>query len=72
MAGYQERILDDDYPIYADYFYVVDDRVYRSDFHDITVKELRQRLGAREVTSCDIFGRGGFEACAAASKRVSA
>jgi hypothetical protein len=44
-----ERILPDDYPVYGMYAYVVDGRPYQSDFHDITVGELRRRLKATEV-----------------------
>ena len=43
-------------------------KVYRSDFHGITAARLKQRLGATEVMNCDIFGRGGFDACAAAAR----
>lgn len=48
-----ERVLDDDYPIYGDYFYLADGKVYRSDFHDITVKRLKALEGFKEVRSCD-------------------
>lgn len=48
-----ERILPDDYPIYGDYFYLTDGKVYRSNWHDITVAELKKREGFKEVRSCD-------------------
>lgn len=67
----KERVLEDDYPIYADYFYMVDGKVYRSDFHGITASDLKRRLGASKITNCDIFGRGGFEACAEAAKETA-
>lgn len=57
LAGLKEPILEDDYPIYGDYLYVADGKVYRSDFHDITVRELRIRMGFKEVRRCDILGR---------------
>lgn len=52
-----EPILADDYPIYGDYLYVADGRVYRSDWHDITVRQLKGREGFKEVRRCDIYGR---------------
>ena len=51
LAG--ERVLEDDYPIYGDYFYLADGKVYRSDWHGITVRELKGREGFTEVRSCD-------------------
>lgn len=53
-----EPELENDYPIYANYLYVVDGEVVRSHFHGITVKELKQRVNAKSVTRCDIGGRG--------------
>jgi hypothetical protein len=52
-----EPILADDYPIYGDYLYVTDGKVYRSDWHDITVRQLKAREGFKEVRRCDIGGR---------------
>jgi len=40
-----EPILADDYPIYGDYFYVADGNLYRSDWHGITVRQLKGREG---------------------------
>lgn len=57
MTELNEPVLADDYPIYADYLYVVDGEVYLSDWHGITAAELRRELGAAEIRSCDIFGR---------------
>jgi hypothetical protein len=48
-----ETVLPDDYPIYGDYFYLADGKVYRSDHHDITVAELKRREGFKEVRRCD-------------------
>lgn len=50
---HDERVLPDDYPIYGDYFYLADGKVYRSDFHDVTVAELKRRAGFKEVRSCN-------------------
>jgi hypothetical protein len=52
-----ERVLEDDYPIFGDYLYVVDNDVYRSDWHGITVAELKKKLNATTIMNCDIFGR---------------
>lgn len=48
-----EYILPDDYPIYGDYFYLADGKPYRSDWHGITVADLKRREGFKEVRRCD-------------------
>lgn len=48
-----ERVLEDDYPIYGDYFYLADGKVYRSDYHGITVRQLKGREKFKEVRSCN-------------------
>lgn len=53
----RERPLPDDYPVYGDYVYIVDGCIYRSDWHGITVGDLKLRLKAKEVRNCDIYGR---------------
>lgn len=53
LTELNERILPDDYPIYGDYFYLADGKVYRSDWHGITVRELKAREGFKEVRNCD-------------------
>lgn len=57
MKDLNEPILPDDYPIYGDYLYVADGKVYRSDWHDITVRELKVKEGFKEVRRCDMVGR---------------
>lgn len=52
-----EPILPDDYPIYGGYFYVADGQIYCSDWHDITVRQLKAREGFKEVRRCDFAGR---------------
>lgn len=52
-----EPILPDDYPVYGDYFYVADGKPIRSNWHDITVRQLKNREGYKEVRRCDIYGR---------------
>jgi hypothetical protein len=53
-----EPVLDDDYPIYGDYLYVVDGKPYVSNWHDITVGELKRREGFKEIRRYDMQGRG--------------
>lgn len=48
-----ETVLPDDYPIYGDYFYLADGKVYRSDWHDVSVAELKKREKFSEVRRCD-------------------
>lgn len=55
-----EPILSDDYPIYGGYFYVADGKVIRSDWHDVTVADLKRLLPAREIRRCDAVRRGLF------------
>ena len=52
-----EEILPDAYPVYGDFFYVVDGKPYRSDWHDITVGRLKQHLNAKEVRRFNILAR---------------
>lgn len=48
-----ERVLPDDYPIFGDYFYLADGKVYRSDYHQITVADLKRREKFTEVRNCN-------------------
>jgi hypothetical protein len=48
-----ETVLPDDYPVYGDYLYLADGKVYRSNWHDVTVAELKRREGFKEVRRCD-------------------
>lgn len=52
-----EGLLPDDYPIYGDYLYVADGNVYRSDWHGITVRQLKAKEGFKEVRRCNIYAR---------------
>jgi hypothetical protein len=56
-----EPVLPDDYPVYGDYLYVADGKVIKSDWHDITVRQLKRLLGAIEIRRCDMVGRGAFD-----------
>lgn len=53
-----ETILDDNYPVYWDYIYIVDNKFIRSDIQG-TVLDLRRDLKAREVRRCDLFAHDG-------------
>jgi hypothetical protein len=59
-----EPVLADDYPIYADYAYVADGEMIVSDYHCITVREFKFRIGAKEIRRCDLMGRGLLQECA--------
>ena len=52
-----EPVLADDYPIFADYWYVCDGKPYRSDWHGITVAQLKRNERFSEVRRCDLAGR---------------
>lgn len=60
MSELNEPVLDDDYPVYAGYFYVADGKVIVSDYHDVTVKYLKAKLPANEIRRCDAVKRGLF------------
>ncbi len=55
---YDEPVLPDDYPVYADYWYIIDGLPERSDYHGITVREFRFRINAGEIRRCDAVKRG--------------
>ena len=57
MAELDEPILEDDYPIYAGYWYVVDGKPVRSNYYDITAAEFKRRLNAGEIRRCDAVER---------------
>ena len=55
-----EQVLDDDYPVYYGYWYVVDGVPTQCELSGghATVFELRIALNAREVRRCDLRARG--------------
>ena len=57
MEALNEPLLPDDYPIYADFLYVADGKVIRSDWHGITARQFKGREGITELRRCDIEGR---------------
>lgn len=52
-----EEVLEDDYPVYGNYLYVADGKVYMSDWHGVTVKYLKAKEGFKEVRRCNISAR---------------
>jgi hypothetical protein len=51
-----EPILDDDYPVYFGYLYVLDGVPIQSDIEG-TVAQLKRYYTVEEVRRCDIAGR---------------
>lgn len=56
-----EPVLEDDYPVYYGYAYIVDGKPISSDTQG-TVLDLKLHTGGKEVRRCDIAGRGAFNA----------
>lgn len=54
-----EPILEDNYPVYIGYYYVVDGKVVISDFNG-TAYQLKTSMGAAEIRRCDMVGRDLF------------
>lgn len=52
-----EPVLPDDYIVWGDYLYVADGKLYRCDWHGISVRQLKVREKFKEVCRCDITGR---------------
>lgn len=52
-----EIVLEDDYPVYWDYVYIMDGRFQRSNIQG-TVADLK-RNGIKEVRRCDLMGHPG-------------
>lgn len=57
MKECDEPILEDNYIMYGDYWYVVDGSPIRSDLHNVTVKEYKRRMKAKEIRRCDLIWR---------------
>lgn len=57
MFEYNERVLEDDYPMYYGYLYVIDDVVTVNEYDEYTVGDYKRRFRVSEVKSCDIIGR---------------
>lgn len=54
-----EPILEDNYPVFASYFYVADGKVVRSPVEG-RVRDLKRALKANEIRRCAAVGRGLF------------
>ena len=52
----REWILEDDYPVYPGYWYIVDGIPTRSEIKG-NIQDLKNRLNASEIKRCDIVGR---------------
>ena len=57
MTTLHEPILSDNDAIDSNLHYVADGRVVTSNYHGITVREFKARVGAREIRRCDLMGR---------------
>lgn len=54
-----ERALDDDYPIYYGYIYLMDGEPRRNwNLLRGTVRDLKREYGAQEIRNCDLGARG--------------
>lgn len=56
MSMYNERELEDDYPIYAGYIYVADGEPMRSTI-ETTAKRLKELNNLKSLKNCDMAGR---------------
>ena len=53
---YSEPVLEDSYPVYAGYWYVVDGEPQRSEIQG-TAWDLKRRLNASEIRRCAAVAR---------------
>jgi len=56
VSELNEPVLEDDYPVWWDYAYVVDGNVKLSPIAG-TVRDLKREFKAEEIRRCDIIGR---------------
>lgn len=57
-----ETVLDDDYPVYLDYWYICDGKprrcpIWGTPDEPATVRDLRRAFQCEEVRRCDILAR---------------
>lgn len=52
-----EPILEDDYPVFASYWYVADGKPIRSPVQG-SVADLKRAIGAKEINRCAAVKRG--------------
>jgi len=63
MIFINEKVLEDNYPVYGNYLYVCDGKVIKCDIVTGTVADLKKdlmdyyKLSAKEIRSCDIANR---------------
>lgn len=60
MSELNEPELTDDYPVYCGYLYIADGKLVSSDIEG-NVRRLKNYLGAKVITRCDIPGRQAQE-----------
>lgn len=53
-----ETVLSDNYPMYADHIYIVDNVAVYCEYVNISVGEYKQRHDAKEIRRCSLFGHG--------------
>lgn len=53
----EETVMADDERVFGEYMYVADGKPYRSDWHDLSVLDLKRREGFKEVRRFDFAGR---------------
>lgn len=53
---YDEKLLEDNYPVFFGFWYLVDGEPTVSHL-DGNAKQLKNQLGAKEIRSCDCVGR---------------
>lgn len=53
-----ETVLEDEYPVFADYVYIADMTFVRSDVTG-TVRDLKRDLEAKEIRRCEMFEHKG-------------
>ena len=53
-----ERVLDDEQPVYWGFWYIIRDEPIRCPLHRGTIKDLKLYFATDEVRRCDAVGRG--------------
>ena len=59
---YEERELEDDYPVHYSYLYIVDNKVWQCNIfkENMTASYIKNKLNVKSFKSCDMVGRGLF------------
>ena len=52
----EEVVLDDEYPVYFEYVYIVDN-VFRRSPIEGNVGDLKKEFNAKEIRRCELFAR---------------